>query len=58
MEDTKTLMVMVNKQHLSIHPTPSNEVSDKKEFICLWPMYAQLDLVFGQISRKSCGFCL
>ena len=32
MEDMKTLMAKVNKQHLSIHPTPtSNEESDKKK---------------------------
>ena len=57
MEDMKTLMAKVNKQHLSIHPTPtSNEESDKKkeEFICLSPVLNPfLDIVFGAIFNKS-----
>ena len=50
MEDMKTLMAKVNKQHLSIHPTPtSNEESDKKRRIHL----SFLDIVFEAIFNIS-----
>ena len=61
MEDMKTLMAKVNKQHLSIHqpihPTPtSNEESDKKKknsFVFRLYLTPFLDIVFEAIFNIS-----